>query len=68
MAGVAACWVYRRVPNLWVLGAAHAAVSFCITRSLPDEITAGMRVGPGFLRLMERLEGGAIGNGIWPFG
>jgi len=49
-AGYVACSVYRRAPNLWALGVAHAVVSLAVSRSLPLAWTGGMRVGPGFLR------------------
>jgi len=49
-AGYVACSVYRRAPNLWALGVAHAMVSLAVSRSLPLAWTGGMRVGPGFLR------------------
>jgi membrane protease YdiL (CAAX protease family) len=48
-AGMLSCWLYRRAPNLLVLGAMHGVVSFLIVRTLPETITMGMRVGPGFL-------------------
>jgi membrane protease YdiL (CAAX protease family) len=48
-AGWVACTVYRRAPNLWALGLAHAIVSQAVSRSLPQAWTGGMRVGPGFL-------------------
>lgn len=47
-AGTLSCWLYRRTPNLIVLGVMHGLVSFLIVQSLPDTITMGMRVGPGF--------------------
>ena len=48
-AGWVSCTVYRRAPNLWALGLAHAIVSMVVSRSLPLAWTGGMRVGPGFL-------------------
>jgi membrane protease YdiL (CAAX protease family) len=48
-AGVVSCRLYRREPNVLVLGIAHAAISFAIFCSLPFSITHGMRVGPGYL-------------------
>jgi membrane protease YdiL (CAAX protease family) len=51
LAGVVSCWLYRREPNVLVLGIAHAAISFAIFSSLPFSITHGMRVGPGYLAL-----------------
>jgi membrane protease YdiL (CAAX protease family) len=51
-AGALACWLYRRHPNLVVLGVMHGLVSFLIVETLPDFITMGMRVGPGFFRFV----------------
>lgn len=59
-AGVLSCWLYRRVPNVWALGIAHGLVSFSLTTSLPLGITVGLRVGPGFFRMWERLHSGAF--------
>lgn len=50
--GALACWLYRRAPNLIVLGAMHGVLSFLIVETLPDAITMGMRVGPGFWRFV----------------
>jgi membrane protease YdiL (CAAX protease family) len=47
-AGALSCWLYRRAPNLIVLGVLHGIIAFMIVESLPDAITMGMRVGPGF--------------------
>lgn len=58
LAGALSCWLYRRVPNLLVLGLMHAALSIAIARSLPYEITFGLRVGPGFFTLLENLRAG----------
>ena len=46
VAGLLACWLYRRHPNLFVLGAMHAAISFALLHALPDELTLRLRVGP----------------------
>ena len=51
-AGALSCWLFRRTPNLVVLGVMHGVVSFLIVHSLPDTITMGMRVGPGFFRFV----------------
>lgn len=56
LAGGISCWIYRRVPNLWVLGLAHALLSFVLYCSIPSEVTVGMRVGPGFWRFWNRLQ------------
>lgn len=53
-AGMLSCWLYRRTPNLFVLGAMHGVVSFLIVETLPESITMGMRVGPGFLDFVPR--------------
>lgn len=45
-AGLLACWLYRRHPNLLVLGAVHALISFVVLNSLPGAITLRLRVGP----------------------
>jgi hypothetical protein len=50
-AGAAACTLYRREPNLLAIGAAHAMLSFFLFYSLPFDVTHGLRVGPGYLRL-----------------
>jgi membrane protease YdiL (CAAX protease family) len=51
-AGTLSCWLYRRRPNLFVLGVMHGVISFLIVESLPAWITMGMRVGPGFFRFV----------------
>ena len=43
--GVGACWLYRRVPNLWVLGLAHGLVSITFAVFLSRPLTLGMKVG-----------------------
>jgi membrane protease YdiL (CAAX protease family) len=58
-AGALSCWLYRRVPNLLVLGFMHAALSIAMARCLSYEFTFGMRVGPGFFRFLEALRAGA---------
>jgi membrane protease YdiL (CAAX protease family) len=49
-AGLLSCWLYRRSPNLIVLGIMHGVVSLLISATLPEYVTMGMRVGPGFYR------------------
>ena len=51
-AGALSCWLYRRSPNLFVLGAMHGVVSFLIVATLPDSVTMGMRVGPGYFNFV----------------
>jgi membrane protease YdiL (CAAX protease family) len=48
IAGVASCTLYRREPNLFVLGFAHAAVSYVISAAFPLSVTHGMHVGPAY--------------------
>lgn len=52
LAGALSCWLYRRLPNLLVLGLMHAALSTALSRCLPYEVTFGLRVGPGFFRFL----------------
>ena len=59
--GPLSCWLYRRQPNVWVLGFAHAVLSLAISRSLPVEWTLKMRVGPGFLEVWHELHGRGVG-------
>jgi hypothetical protein len=61
VAGTLACWVYQRVPNLLAIALAHAALSIVLHRSMPIDLTMGFRVGPGFFRLLERLQANAAG-------
>ncbi len=55
--GSLSCWLYRRTPNVFVLGLAHAVLSFAISRSLPVGLTFKMRVGPGFFEIWDQLHG-----------
>jgi len=48
VAGAAACVLYRYQPNLFVIGVAHALISFTLYYSLPFSITEHLRVGPGY--------------------
>ncbi len=50
-AGTAACILYRREPNVWVIGIAHALISFVLVCSLPGTVTHNLRVAPGYLAL-----------------
>lgn len=45
-AGTLACWLYRRQPNVFVLGGLHAIVAYGFHYSLPAWLTQGSRVGP----------------------
>jgi membrane protease YdiL (CAAX protease family) len=47
-AGLAACTLYRREPNLFVIGLSHAMVSYFLLCCLPISVTHGLRVGPGY--------------------
>jgi hypothetical protein len=59
-AGVLSVWLYRRIPNVWVLGFFHGVLASALSRALPAHVTGGMRVGPGFWTFMEKLEAGSI--------
>ena len=48
VAGFIACEIYRRQPNLFVMGAMHALTSFTLYYALPRGVTHGLRVGPGY--------------------
>ncbi len=48
VAGLVSCTLYRREPNVFVLGVAHAAISFVLYGALPHSITHGLHVGPGY--------------------
>ena len=53
-AGVLSCWLYRRSPNLLVLGIMHGVVSFLIAGCLSNGIIMGMRIGPGYYHYVPR--------------
>lgn len=55
-AGAVACALYHRVPNVFAIGIAHALISFSLLYSLPLEVTAGLRVGPGYFRYVQLLQ------------
>ena len=40
-----ACWLYRRAPNLWVLGIAHGLLSLTVAMFLADLLVSGLKVG-----------------------
>ena len=48
VAGLVSCTLYRREPNVFVLGIAHAAISFVLYGALARSITHGLHVGPGY--------------------
>ncbi len=48
VAGVVACILYRRSPNVIVIGLAHATISYVLYFALPYTLTHGLRVGPGY--------------------
>ncbi|MCP3982296.1 MAG: hypothetical protein GY716_23585 [bacterium] len=54
--GLLSCWLYRRSPNLVVLGTVQAILILCVAGALPVEWTGGMRVGPQFFEFVERLQ------------
>ena len=41
-----ACWLYRKAPNLWVLGLAHGLLSLTVAMFLADLLVSGLKVGP----------------------
>jgi hypothetical protein len=53
VAGTAACVLYRYQQNVFVLGIAHALISFTLYYALPPDITARLHVGPGYYRWLE---------------
>ena len=50
IAGIISCRIYRREPNVFVLGLLHALLSMVLSHSFGPEITHEMRVGPGYWR------------------
>lgn len=60
-AGLLSVWLYRRAPNVWVLGLFHGLLGTALSRALPAWVTGGMRVGPGFSEFMRNLAAGAVG-------
>jgi membrane protease YdiL (CAAX protease family) len=48
--GIGACWLYRRAPNLWVLGLAHGLLSLTVAMLLAKLLVSGLKVGPRALR------------------
>lgn len=40
-----ACWLYRRAPNLWVLGLAHGLLSITVAMFLAKLLVFGLKVG-----------------------
>ena len=48
VAGSVSCTLYRRVPNVFVLGIAHTAISMVLYSALPVSMTHDLRVGPGY--------------------
>jgi hypothetical protein len=59
-AGLLSIWIYRRVPNVWVLGLFHGLLASALSRALPAYLTGGMRVGPGFWEFMRNLASGSV--------
>lgn len=47
---VGSCWLYRRAPNLWVLGLAHGLLSITVAMFLAKLLVSGLKVGPRALR------------------
>jgi membrane protease YdiL (CAAX protease family) len=48
LGGFVSCALYRRVPNVFVLGVAHAVISTTLFSALPISMTHQLRVGPGY--------------------
>ena len=48
--GTAACFLFLKYRNLYVLGIAHGILGLCIAISVPNAIHHHMRVGLGYLR------------------
>jgi hypothetical protein len=48
--GLAACAIFLKYRNLYVLGLAHGILGLCIAVSVPNSIHHHMRVGLGYLR------------------
>jgi len=48
--GLAACAIFLKYRNLYVLGLAHGILGLCIAVSVPNAIHHHMRVGLGYLR------------------
>jgi hypothetical protein len=48
--GVAACLVFLRFRNIFVLGMAHAIFGICVAITFPAPVVHNMRVGLGYLR------------------
>lgn len=48
-AGYCFCALFRRCPNLFAIGAAHALASSTLSFCLPPAITHLMKVGPGYM-------------------
>lgn len=48
--GYCSARIYRRYPNLYLLGMAHGAVGFLLYLVIPDSISHHLNVGPGWFR------------------
>lgn len=48
LGGLVSCALYRRVPNVFVLGIAHSVISVALFSALPISITHSLHVGPGY--------------------
>jgi membrane protease YdiL (CAAX protease family) len=55
LGGLVSCTLYRRIPNVLVLGIAHAMISTAVFSALPISITHQMRVGPGYFTVATGL-------------
>lgn len=59
--GLAACALFLKYRNLYVLGLAHGILGLCIAVSVPNAIHHHMRVGLGYLRYNAEQQGNRAG-------
>jgi hypothetical protein len=60
--GGAACWLFLRYRNLYVLGAAHALLGIAIAVAVPGAVSHNMRVGLGYVVYRPGLRGRVLGR------
>lgn len=61
--GLAACAIFLKYRNLYVLGLAHGILGLCIAVSVPNAIHHHMRVGLGYLRYDAEQQANRAGLG-----
>ncbi len=61
--GLAACAIFLKYRNLYVLGLAHGILGLCIAVSVPNAIHHHMRVGLGYLRYNAEQQANRAGLG-----